>query len=362
MKIVMIITGLGMGGAETQVCNLANSLSNLDHDVSMISLVNIKEVFPDQKVKVYSLNMVKTIPGFIKAYLKCRKLIKKIKPDVVHSHMVHANIFTRLLRLTTSIPRLISTIHNTNEGGRVRMLAYRLTDSLADVTTNVSQEGVLAFIKLRAVSRKRIICIYNGIDTDKFKFSAKNRSALREYLQIDNNTNLLMAIGRLTYAKDYPNLLAAFSKVVSKQNNVKLAVIGDGPLKKELMQLAQELGILENIYWLGIQQNVCEWLSACDTFVLSSEWEGFGLVVAEAMACGRIVVATDSGGVNEVIGSNEFIVPIKNAHQLSQKISLALSLSSDQKQSISQRNRLYIQENFSLPVITRQWLSLYEKK
>jgi UDP-N-acetylglucosamine:LPS N-acetylglucosamine transferase len=64
--------------------------------------------------------MVKTIPGFIKAYLKCRKLIKKIKPDVVHSHMVHANIFTRLLRLTTSIPRLISTIHNTNEGGRAK--------------------------------------------------------------------------------------------------------------------------------------------------------------------------------------------------------------------------------------------------
>jgi len=359
MKIVMIITGLSMGGAETQVCNLANSLSNLNHDVSIISLSDSQGVLPNNSVKVFNINMEKTIPGFLKAYFKSRRIIKELKPDVVHSHMVHANIFARLLRIITPIPRLISTMHNTNEGGRIRMLAYRLTDRLADLSTNVSKEGVEAFIKLKAVNKNRIICMYNGIDTNKFAFSLTNRSRFRAALQIDDNTHLIMAIGRLTEAKDYPNLLKAFAKFDAAAN-VKLAIIGDGPLKDELVALAEKLGVNDNIYWLGIQDNVSEWLSACDTFVLSSEWEGFGLVVAEAMACGRVVVATDSGGVKEVMGATDFIVPVKDSDTLWQKIALSQKLSDEKKDWLFERNRTHIQENFSLKSITERWLSVYK--
>ncbi|WP_312273479.1 glycosyltransferase [Pseudescherichia sp.] len=361
MKIVMMITGLGMGGAETQVCNLANSLANLDHDVTIVSLVNIQEVFPHDRVKVLTLNMEKTPSGFIKAYLKCRKIIKKLKPDVIHSHMVHANIFARLLRLSMVFPRLICTAHNTNEGGRGRMLAYRLTDSLADITTNVSQEGVDAFVQANAAKKERIICMYNGIDTEKFVFSSEKRVSIRYQLQLNDNTPLLMAIGRLTFAKDYPNLLQAFS-MLNANLNAHLAIIGDGPLKNDLIKLSQELGVSERVHWLGIQKNIPEWLSACDIFVLSSEWEGFGLVVAEAMACGRVVVATDAGGVKEVMGSSEFLVPIKDSDRLMQKISTALGLSTNEREIISASNHAQVLSHFALPVITQRWLSLYEGK
>lgn len=361
MKVVMLITGLAMGGAETQVCNLANSLSDLNHDVSIISLVNIQEVFPNNKVKVYSLDMKKTALGFLKAYFKCREIIKQLKPDVIHSHMIHANIFARLLRVTTNLPRLICTAHNTNEGGKIRMLAYRLTDALADKNTNVSQEGVDAFIKAKAVKTDRIICMYNGINTDAFSFSNEHRINLRNYLQIKPDTHLLMAIGRLTLAKDYPNLLHAFSNLHSL-GEVQLAIIGDGPLKQDLITLAKKLGVSDRIHWLGIQKNISHWLSACDTFILSSEWEGFGLVVAEAMACGRVVVATDAGGVREVIGSPDFLVPTKNSELLLQKINYALSLPPEERAAISASNRARIMQHFSLPVITERWLSLYEGK
>ncbi|ECC1659037.1 glycosyltransferase [Salmonella enterica subsp. salamae] len=361
MKIVMLITGLGMGGAETQVCNLANSLTDLNHEVTIISLVNIKEVLPNERVKVFTLNMGKTTFDFIKGYLKCRRILKRLNPDVIHSHMVHANIFARLLRLSMSFPRLICTAHNTNEGGKLRMLAYRLTDFIADITTNVSQEGVEAFVQAKAAKRGRIVCMYNGINTEKFVFSNKHRIRLRKFLQIDNDTPLLMAIGRLTVAKDYPNLLRAFS-AIDPDFNAHLAIIGDGPLKEELVKLSKELGFSERIHWLGIQNNVSEWLSACDTFVLSSEWEGFGLVVAEAMACGRVVVATDAGGVSEVMGSYEFIVPTKDSWRLLQKINVALRLPSDARDAISVSNRAHVLEHFALPVITQQWLSLYKTK
>ncbi len=361
MKIVMIITGLGMGGAETQVCNLANAMADLNHDVTIISLANIQEVQPDEKVNVYTLNMGKTIPGFIKAYLQCRKLIKAIKPDVVHSHMVHANIFARLLRLTLPIPRLICTAHSTNEGGKARMLAYRLTDRLADISTNVSQKAADIFIQSKAARREGMIAVYNGIDTNRFAYSSDARIRLRNQLQIAEDTQLLITIGRLTPAKDYPNLLNAFAKI-DPAHNAKLAIVGEGPLKSELQTLSHQLGISDRVYWLGMQQNVAEWLSAGDVFVLSSEWEGFGLVVAEAMACGRVVVATDAGGISEVMGSSEFLVPIKDPARLQQKINAALNLSPEEKANIAVSNRKHVVELFSLPVITQRWIAIYEDK
>lgn len=359
MKIVMIITGLGMGGAETQVCNLANAMAELDHDVTIISLAAIQEVQPGKKVKVYTLDMGKTISGFIKAYLQCRKIIKAIKPDVVHSHMVHANIFARLLRLTLPIPRLICTAHSTNEGGKARMLAYRLTDRLADISTNVSQKAAEIFIRSKAARRDGMIAVYNGIDTDRFAFSSDARLRLRNQLHIAEDTQLLITIGRLTPAKDYPNLLNAFARI-DPIHNAKLAIVGEGPLKSELQTLSQQLGISERVYWLGMQKNVAEWLSAGDVFVLSSEWEGFGLVVAEAMACGRVVVATDAGGISEVMGSSEFLVPIKDPARLQEKINAALNLSADEKANIAVSNRKQVVDRFSLPVITQRWLAIYK--
>lgn len=359
MKIVMIITGLGMGGAEMQVCSLANALADLNHDITIISLVNIQEVFPNEKVKVITLSMDKTILGFIKAYIKTRKLIKKIKPDVVHSHMVHANIFARLLRLTLSIPRLVCTAHNTNEGGKVRMLAYRLTDRLADISTNVSQEAVEAFIQSKAAKRERMILVYNGIDTNRFTFSSDSRMRLRNQLRISEDTQLLIAIGRLTTAKNYPNLLHAFAKI-DPAYKTKLAIIGAGPLKNELISLSQQLGISDRVHWLGIQKNVEGWLSASDIFVLSSAWEGFGLVVAEAMACGRVVIATDAGGVSEVMGSTQFLVPINNPSRLLDEINTALGLSHEERNNIGVNNRKRILRLFSLQNITQHWISIYK--
>lgn len=348
-----------MGGAETQVCNLANAMADLNHEVTIISLANILEVLPSEKVKVFTLNMDKTIPGFIKAYLQCRKMIKSIKPDVIHSHMVHANIFARLLRLTMPIQRLICTAHSTNEGGKARMLAYRLTDRLADMSTNVSQKAAEIFIQSKAAKRERMIAVYNGIDTDRFTFSSDARNRLRNQLHIAEDIPLLITIGRLTPAKDYPNLLNAFARI-NPAHNAKLAIVGEGPLKSELQTLSQKLGIADRVYWLGMQKNVAEWLSAGDIFVLSSEWEGFGLVVAEAMACGRVVVATDAGGISEVMGSSDFLVPIKDPVHLQEKVNAVLSMTPEEKANIAISNRKQVMKLFSLPVITQRWLAIYK--
>ncbi|HHR6393512.1 TPA: glycosyltransferase [Providencia alcalifaciens] len=361
MKIALIITGLGMGGAEKQVCALADKLA-INNEVMLISLSsdNVVNTPENKKIQLISLRMNKTPYGFISAIIKARKILKKFKPDILHSHMFHANIFSRVLRLLYNKPALITTAHSSNEGGTLRMFTYRITDCMSTITTNVSEEAVTAFIEKKAVKKNKIIAMYNGIDTELFIDSEINRNKRRQDLNISNSTPLLLAVGRLTKAKDYPNLLRAFSSI-STTSHAHLAIIGDGEEKDNLISLAKELNIYNKVHWLGLKKNVHEWMSACDLFILSSAWEGFGLVVAEAMSCKRIVIGTDCGGVKEVIGNNGFVVPSNDSEALSLCIEKALNLSSVEKKNIGLNARKHIENNFSLDSIITKWISLYSK-
>ncbi|MDH0318263.1 glycosyltransferase [Aeromonas caviae] len=239
-------------------------------------------------------------------------------------------------------------------------MAYRFTERLCDFNTNVSQEAVEAFIKQGAVSAGRIKVMYNGIDTERFYFNAAIRNKLRSRLGIDHNYILLLSVGRLTAAKDYRNLLSAFAILSSRFNNIKLVIIGEGEEKAYLTTMATAQGIGERVHFLGLRYNVEDWMSAADIFVLSSAWEGFGLVVAEAMATERIVVATDSGGVKEVLGTAGYLVPSRDSALLSAAIEHALLLSPYERKIIERKARLRIIQHYSIDVISQRWLALYQ--
>lgn len=362
MKIIYITTSLGIGGAEKQICSLSDTMSH-ENNITIINLSNHSNNIctpKNKNINIHSLSMKKNPLNFISSLLSARKIIKKIKPDIIHSHMFHANIFSRLLRLIVKFPVLICTAHSKNEGGKLRMFLYRITDWLATISTNVSKEAVDSFVEKKAVKPGRMISFYNGIDTELFSYNRISRKIKRDKIGVDDNTPLILSVGRLTEAKDYPNLFYAFSNLETPVQP-KLVIIGDGEEKERLQNLSKELGISDNIIWLGIRHDVPDWISACDLFVLPSAWEGFGLVVAEAMACERIVIGTDSGGVSEVIGDAGFIIPIKNSQSLTEYINMALSLSSEERQELGNKARQHIINNFSLTTISQQWLDLYNK-
>lgn len=361
MNIALIITGLGMGGAERQVCDLADQFIENGHQVLLISLTGETVNRPlSDKVDVVVLNMVKTLSGFIKAYWQARKLIQRFKPDVVHSHMIHANLFARLLRLTVSIPKLICTAHSSNEGNRFRMLAYRLTDRLCDISTNVSQEAVDISVKRGAAPANRIIAMHNGIDVKRFTFNKASRDQLRSELGLTDTTPLILAVGRLTAAKDYPNLLSAFQQIIAAGSLAQLAIIGSGEEQVKITTMVAELGLNERVHLLGLRRDVAQWMSAADLFVLSSEWEGFGLVVAEAMACERIVVATDCGGVKEVIGDCGILVPPRNSTALAEGLALGLGFSQESAASQGLLARERVVCRYSLSAQANRWLGIYQ--
>jgi len=361
MKIILMLTGLGMGGAERQVCDLADQFASIGHEVMLISLTGETVNKPTHpSVKVVALGMRKTPLGFLSAYWKARQLIAGYEPDVLHSHMVHANIFARLLRLAVKIPRLICTAHNTNEGNKLRTLAYRLTDSLADISTSVSQDAVYAFLKKGACKPGRIIAVHNGIDTHRFHFDEYARKEKRATLRLNDHTPLLLAVGRLTEAKDYSNMLQAFSLITNLVVQPRLAIVGVGELGPQLEKEAEKLGVSDRVHFLGLRRDIPELMSAADLYVMSSAWEGLPLVIGEAMACEKPVVSTTVGGCSEWMGDIGTRVPVKNSEALSEAIQKTLSLDLEKRLCMGKSARTRIVELYSLQATSETWLKIYE--
>lgn len=361
MNIAFIVTGLGMGGAENQVIGLADRFASLGHRVLVISMTGNSFVLPrSPAVRIQPLDMPKTFKGFLSAYRCARHYLREFKTDVVHSHMVHANVFARLLRLTTDMPRLICTAHSINEGGSARMLAYRLTDWLADMTTSVSDAGMNIYIQQRAVRPHKISTVHNGIDCQMFRFSASARERIRKTLDVPEGMQLILAVGRMTEAKDYGNLLQAMSHVLAQRRNCLLCIAGDGELRSTHESQARSLGIASNVRFLGLRRDIPDLMSAADLFVLSSAWEGLPLVVGEALACERLVVSTDAGGIREWLGDSGNVVPVRDANALANAMMRALSLNREEREVQGRIGRERVLAHYSMEAVVERWMQLYQ--
>lgn len=359
LKILLCITGLNVGGAEKLMCALADEYVFAGHEVMVVCLAGPIIVRPkNSTIPITNLEMGRSLVGLISGLWRLRALIKLFQPEIVNSHLVHANIFCRLLRVITPMSCLVTSAHNTNEEGSARVWAYRLTDYLTDISTNASEEAVQAFEAQAAVRPGRMTAIYNGISIEEFRFDETARTQIRKELKIQDGMSLVLAVGRLREQKDYPSLLKAMS-ALKGDRSWALAVAGDGPLKSSIAMLAVELGISERICWLGIRHDVPALMCACDVFVLSSAWEGFGLVVAEAMACERSVVATDCGGVREVIGNCGSLVPPRDSAALAEAIKASLARPVLQKEELGRAARKRVGERYSIAATAERYLAVY---
>lgn len=348
-----------MGGAERQVCDLADSLSALGCRIMIINLTGLIDVKPRvQDVEVVSLGLKKNLTNFLPSLFRASKLLAGFNPDIVHSHMYHANIFSRLLRLIRRMPALVCTAHNTVEGGRLRMFMYRVTDKLSTINTNVSQDAVDSFIGQGAVSSHRMIYMPNGIDVSHFCYVESHREKRRNEINISNDELLLLSVGRLTAAKDYNNLLHAFS-IFLENNCAKLAIIGTGELEAELKNLAKELAIDSHVIWLNRRDDVFQWMSAMDVYVMSSAWEGMPLVLCEAMASKGCIVTTNCGGTKDLVAGVGFVVQKKDAQHLAVGIENACKLSRAERIAIGEKARERVKQKYSIDAICDKWLKLY---
>lgn len=364
MKILYMITGLGGGGAERVVVDLADRMAMIGHTVKIAYLKGDIIVRPrsvDIDLVYLALETPFDIYNSFKIYVS---LLKEFSPDVVHSHMVHANIFARISRNFIKISRLICSAHSKNEGGRLRMLAYKYTHHKADITTNVSYSASQNFERLSAVPKFGIITVYNGVDLEKFNQN-KPKDSLKLSLGIDSHIPLFIAVGRFHDAKDYPNLIEAFFKFKQahqlKVRMPKLLIVGDGELRSEIESKINLYGLNKDISLLGRRDDISALLNISDYFILSSKYEGLPTVVIEAMACHTFVVATDCGGSAEIMGDTGILVSPRNSEALAQALKQAVSKTPLEIQENNFKARQRVEELFSLEKSVQNWLKLYEQ-
>lgn len=239
------------------------------------------------------------------------------------------------------------------------MLAYRITDGLADVSTNVGVDAVQAFEAAGAVPKGKMLSMVNGIDVEKFIPDAARRLTVRNTLGFSQEQVVILAVGRFYEAKDYPNLLQAFAILKDEFPNARLCIAGDGPLMNQVKKLAVDLELDGRIDFLGARNDVPDLMRAADIYVLSSAWEGLPLVVGEAMASEKLVVATDCGGVREFLGDAGILVAPKSPAALADGLREALNMPADEASTLGARARLRILDNYSLDSVVDGWVELY---
>jgi glycosyltransferase involved in cell wall biosynthesis len=359
MRIVYVLTSLGIGGAERQVVALAGRMAARGHTVALIVLSpRGTEQWPTALPVVY-LGMRKSPASLSAALAAARKFLAEFHPDLVHSHTFHANILARLLHLFIPAP-VLSSIHSVYDGGRARMLAYRLTDPLSVLTTAVCQAAVERYVRHKAVPTAKCIRMTNAIDAGEFAPNPDRAQRLRAEMGAASEFIWLTA-GRIAPAKDYPNLLRAFAQVHTASANARLWIAGQAAAadSSAMRDLTAHLGLSDTVRWLGLRRDLPALLDAADAFVLASAWEGMPLAVGEAMAMEVPLVATDVGGVRELVGECGSIVPPKNPEALAQAMLRTMKSSEQDRRALARAARQRILHDFSLDARTDEWEALY---
>jgi glycosyltransferase involved in cell wall biosynthesis len=365
MKIFFLSTSMGMGGSDSQLLAAAQELRARGHEVLIVSLTPLGPMgrqARDAGIPTESLEMRRGVPD-PRGLVRLIRLVRAWRPDVLHSHMVHANLMARVLRLFVPIPALVSTIHNIYEGGRVRMVAYRLTNALVDHMTIVSQAAADRFVSDGIVPKKILTVVPNGVDMDRFRtVPARVRESLRDSMGLQREF-VWLAVGRFEVAKDYPNMLRAFATVHQRHPRAVLLLVGRGTLQAESEALAQALGLEGAVRFLGVRQDVPELMSAADAYVMSSAWEGMPMVLLEAAAAGLPIVSTVVGGNDEVVRDQEsgFLVPPRDPDGLGMAMVRLMELPDADRRSMGERGREHVRAHYGLSRVVERWEDLYRE-
>lgn len=366
IRVQFVTTSLMQGGAEGQVFLLATEMKRRGHDVA-ITTMRDAEAFEDELeglgIPVHSLGMQRGVAD-PRGISRLVKLVRTMRPDVVHSHMVHANLLARVARLGAPMPVQISTAHNFTEGARWREIAYRLTDPLCDLTTNVCIRCVEHFVSVGATPRHRIRYVPNGLDLSRFAVHPDARSEKRRELGVPDDVFLWLSIGRLEEQKDYPNLLAAVQHLLHMgvaRGDLQVVVAGSGALQDHLEADAAAADL--PVRFLGDRSDVPELMAAADAYVMSSAWEGLPMVLLEAGAASLPAVVTDVGGNREIVvdGAGGAVVPARDASALAEAMRRLMTCGPEQLKRFGRELHDHVEAGFSLPTVVDQWEALYRE-
>lgn len=300
MKVLHIINRLGIGGAEKLIVETLPLFKEKGIDVELLVLQmpenNFEEKLLNSGVKYYSLN-VKNLysPSVI---FKIRKYIKKY--DIIHTHLFPVQYWVAIANVLLFNKKkiLVTTEHNTDNRRRniwcfkyLDRIIYKQYSSILAIS-----KGTADNLAQYLGSTQKIHLISNGLNIKEYN---QAKPVNRDLFGFSTTDFILIMVARFSEQKDQ---ITVIKSLINLPFEVKLVLVGDGKLRDDCEELVRSMNLSDRVLFLGIRKDIPELLKMANVSIISSHWEGFGLVAVEGMAAGLPVIGSNVSGLSEVIG------------------------------------------------------------
>jgi glycosyltransferase involved in cell wall biosynthesis len=358
LSIAGVDPELGFAGGETQVLGLTLALAAGGHRAELICdpAGRLWERAMDAGIKCHPIRIRNAID--LAAGVKLRAILKRERYDVVHFHTSRAHSMAPLARSFGST--LIVTRRMDYRPNRVfaPYLFNRAVDGVVAIST-----GVADSLAASGVDRQRVTVVHSGVDCERFRPpTSQERADSRRALNISDTDFVISAVGALEQRKGHRYLIEAIGVLAARpaSSKVKCFIVGQGSIHKVLQGEIAVSRSLERIKLLGRVDDPREILWASDVFAMPSLKEGLGVAALEAMASGLPVIASDVGGLREVVkdDSSGFVVPPANAGAIAAAIG-RLAESAELRSQMGAAARARVVENYSIETMAARTLALY---
>lgn len=369
MKILHTITTINLGGAENHLAKLIKGQVNEGHEVSVLYLKgdgHWKEYYLSLGVRCHHMQL-KNYADFF-SLIRLARHIQRIKPNTVHAHLPPAELFTRMaLYFCNKKIKFFITKHNDEPFAPIigwthlaRWVAKRSQKIIA-ISQAVKRYTLDTWA--RAQDDSKIETISYGIEAIDYEMKPNDPrlESLRSEWKIPSDCLIIGTVARLTPQKSLDTLIQAYAQFQEKNPNTRLVIVGTGPLETNLKNLCLLLEIGDKVIWAGTRKDIPLVMNLFDVFVLPSIYEGFGLVLLEAMAAKKPVIASNVSAIPETVshGVNGLLFEKKNVDQLFQALNQLHC--SEKRQIMGEAGRKNILENFQLDHMIRHTLASYER-
>lgn len=365
MKILYVITKSNeIGGAQVHLRDLAERLQMDNHEVIVVAgeYGTLIEQLTVRNIATEVLpTLVRNITPLkdLNACMQLRSIIKKYNPDIIGLHSSKAGIVGRIAAMGLKIP-VIFTAHGWSFTDGVKekkrnlyICIEKIMANFSDKIITVSEKDKELALKYKVASEKKQVVIHNGVIDFYGKIGKCNR------IKIDTGKILITSVARFSEQKDHQTLICALSELPN--TNWELHLIGKGETQKNIELLVEKYNLSDKVVFHGERDDVPNFLLKSDIFVLSSNWEGLPLSIIEAMSASLPVIATNVGGVSELITKDVgFLVPSKDINAL--KIALSKLINDENMRGMMgvQGRETYLSK-FSFEAMYRKTLSEYLK-
>ncbi len=329
-SVLFFIPKLETGGAENQIIELANYLSNKSYEIIIITIVRGEHRFEllNNNIKIIELNCSRTLYSFFKIL----KIIINYRNVVIFSIIRHLNILILIANFFLLLKKKIYIIETSllkNHLKHNKKFIYYFIFSFLTYISYPFAYKIIApsktsakILKKNFLLKKKIIHIYNPVNIKKI-LELSNTQFIPKILEQNRDNQIIVSIGRLTWEKDYETLINSFKQVEKKINNVILIILGNGKEKKNIINLINKNKLQDKIFLLGNVSNPYVYLKHCDLYILSSISELFPTSLIESLIFKTSIISTDCEyGPSEILEKGKWgtLVPVKNIKLMAENI------------------------------------------